>query len=60
VDDLIFVAAAARAGVSLTPGVPWFAAEKPGAFVRISTAGARGPDLEAGIARLGSLDLPGM
>ncbi|MEO6598228.1 MAG: PLP-dependent aminotransferase family protein [Polyangiaceae bacterium] len=58
VDDLVFVAAAARAGVSLTPGVPWFAAEKPGSFVRISTAGARGPDLEAGIARLGSIELP--
>ncbi len=55
VDDLEFVAAAARAGVSLTPGVPWFAAEKPASFVRISTAGARGSDLEAGIARLASI-----
>ena len=57
VDDLAFVAAAARAGVALTPGAPWFAAEKPGAFVRISTAGASATDLEAGIARLGSLAL---
>jgi DNA-binding transcriptional MocR family regulator len=55
VDDLAFVAAAARAGVSLTPGAPWFAAERPGAFVRISTAGANATDLEAGIARLGAL-----
>jgi DNA-binding transcriptional MocR family regulator len=60
VDDMVFVAAAARAGVSLTPGVPWFAAEKPGSFVRISTAGARGPDLEAGIAPLGAIDLHGI
>ena len=55
VDDLVFVAAAARAGVSLTPGAPWFAAEKAGSFVRISTAGATATDLEAGIARLGTL-----
>jgi DNA-binding transcriptional MocR family regulator len=55
VDDLEFVAAAAHSGVSLTPGVPWFAAEKPGSFVRISIAGARAPELEAGIARLGSI-----
>ncbi len=57
VDDLAFVAAAARAQVSLTPGVPWFAAEKSGCFVRISTAGARAPELEAGVARLATLDL---
>jgi len=56
VDDLEFVAAAAHAGVSLTPGAPWFAAERPSAFVRISTAGANATDLEAGIARLGTLD----
>jgi DNA-binding transcriptional MocR family regulator len=54
-DDLTFVTAAAHAGVSLTPGAPWFAAERPGAFVRISTAGASTADLEAGIARLGAL-----
>jgi DNA-binding transcriptional MocR family regulator len=55
VDDLAFVAAAANVGVSLTPGAPWFAAERPAAFVRISTAGANATDLEAGIARLGTL-----
>ena len=55
VDDLAFVAAAANAGVSLTPGAPWFAAERPAAFVRISTAGATATDLEAGIVRLGTL-----
>ncbi|HEY3668311.1 MAG TPA: PLP-dependent aminotransferase family protein [Polyangiaceae bacterium] len=54
-DDLGFVAAAARAGVSLTPGAPWFAAEQPAPFVRISTAGAIASDLEAGIARLATI-----
>jgi len=55
VDDLAFVAAAAQAGVSLTPGAPWFAAERPAPFVRISIAGASAADLDAGIARLGEL-----
>ena len=54
-DDLEFVTAAAGAGVAVTPGAPWFAAEKPGSFVRISTAGASASDLEAGIARLGKV-----
>jgi DNA-binding transcriptional MocR family regulator len=57
VDDLGFVAAAARAGVSLTAGAPWFAAERPAPFVRISTAGASAADLEAGIEKLGALEL---
>lgn len=56
-DDLAFVAQAARSGVALTPGLPWFAAESPGAFVRIGTAGATAHDLETGIARLGALKL---
>jgi len=54
-NDLAFVAAAANAGVSLMPGAAWFAAELPGAFVRIGTAGANATDLDAGIARLGAL-----
>ncbi|MEO8905875.1 MAG: hypothetical protein ABI488_25310 [Polyangiaceae bacterium] len=57
-DDLEFVPAAASAGVSLTPGAPWFAAGKPGAFVRISTAGASAGDLELGIARLARVAEP--
>lgn len=57
VDDLGFVAAAARVGVSLTAGAPWFAAERPAPFVRISTAGASASDLEAGIERLGKVEL---
>ena len=56
-DDLDLVARAAGARVSLTPGAPWFAAERPGPFVRISTAGATAADLEAGIARLGKLEV---
>ena len=58
-DDVDFVAGAARAGVSLTPGAPWFAAERPAPFVRISTAGATAADLEAGIVRLGSIAASG-
>lgn len=57
VDDLDFVAAAARAGVSLTAGAPWFAAERPASFVRISTAGASAADLEAGIEILGGVTI---
>jgi DNA-binding transcriptional MocR family regulator len=56
-DDVAFVAGAARAGVSLTAGAPWFAAERPAPFVRISTAGASASDLEAGIARLAAIEL---
>ncbi|MEP7049043.1 MAG: PLP-dependent aminotransferase family protein [Pseudomonadota bacterium] len=54
-DDLVLVGAAASAGISLTPGAAWFAAEKPGSFVRISTAGASASDLELGVARLGKV-----
>jgi DNA-binding transcriptional MocR family regulator len=57
VDDVGFVALAARAGVSLTAGAPWFAAERPAPFVRISTAGATASDLEAGIEKLGVIAL---
>jgi DNA-binding transcriptional MocR family regulator len=56
VDDLGFVASAARAGVSVTAGAPWFAAERPAPFVRISTAGASSADLEAGIEKLGAIE----
>lgn len=52
VDDVRFVTEALAAGVSLNPGAPWFAAESPAPFIRISTAGAPAADLEAGIARL--------
>jgi len=56
-DDLAFVSAALAAGVSVTAGAPWFAAERPGPFVRISTAGATASDLEAGIRRLSQVEL---
>ncbi len=56
-DDIAFVSAAARAGVSVTAGAPWFAAERPGPFVRISTAGASASDLEAGIRRLAKVEV---
>jgi hypothetical protein len=41
--------------VSLTAGAPWFAAERPALFVRISTAGATAELLEAGIEKLGAI-----
>jgi len=54
-DDLGFVSAGLRAGVSVTPGAAFFAAERPGPFIRISVAGATPNELEAGIAKLGTL-----
>ncbi|MFE4636469.1 PLP-dependent aminotransferase family protein [Streptomyces sp. NPDC056773] len=41
-DDAAFVAAALRAGVAVAPGRPYFCAEPPGPFVRLSFAGVSG------------------
>jgi DNA-binding transcriptional MocR family regulator len=54
-DDGEFTLAAARAGVQVTPGTPWFAAEPSGSFIRLSTAGARSEDLVRGIEILGRI-----
>lgn len=41
-DDTAFVAAALRGGVAVAPGRPYFCAEPPGPYVRLSFAGVSG------------------
>lgn len=41
-DEAAFVAGALRAGVAVTPGRPYFCAEPPGPYVRMSFAGVAG------------------
>lgn len=52
VDDVALSAEAARAGVVVSPGRPWFPAEAPGPFLRLSYAGAPAADLVRGVALL--------
>lgn len=54
-DDVALAAEAARAGVVVSPGRPWFPAEAPGPFLRLSYAGAPAEDLERGIRVLGEV-----
>ncbi|MFC9298804.1 PLP-dependent aminotransferase family protein [Streptomyces sp. NPDC057011] len=42
-DDAAFAATALRAGVAVAPGRPYFCAEPPGPYVRMSFAGVSGP-----------------
>lgn len=52
-DDAAFVAAALRAGVAVAPGRPYFCAEPPGPFVRLSFAGVSGAgELTEAVRRL--------
>lgn len=51
-DDVTLVDAAARLGVSLMPGRPWFPGEPTGSFLRISVAAAERDAIVAGIDRL--------
>ncbi|WP_027008310.1 PLP-dependent aminotransferase family protein [Conexibacter woesei] len=51
-DDIALTARAAAAGVLVSPGRPWFAAEPPGPHVRLTFAGAPAPDLVEGVRRL--------
>jgi DNA-binding transcriptional MocR family regulator len=51
-DDLALTARAAAAGVLISPGRPWFAAEPPAPHVRLTFAGAPAPDLAEGVRRL--------
>ncbi len=51
-DEATFVQAALASGVALTPGRLWFPAEAPGAFVRLSVAGASREQLSQGLRRL--------
>jgi DNA-binding transcriptional MocR family regulator len=53
VDDVALATDAARLGVVVSPGRPWFPAEAPGPFLRLSFAGTPSPDLERGVELLG-------
>ncbi|MFJ3924297.1 PLP-dependent aminotransferase family protein [Streptomyces sp. NPDC090022] len=54
-DEAGFVGAALRAGVAVAPGRPYFCAEPPGPYVRLSFAGVAGPgELADGARRLGA------
>ncbi|MEU9106390.1 PLP-dependent aminotransferase family protein [Streptomyces xanthophaeus] len=54
-DDTAFAAAALRAGVAVAPGRPYFCAEPPGPYVRLSFAGVSGPgELVEAVQRLKS------
>jgi DNA-binding transcriptional MocR family regulator len=52
VDDVALTARAAAAGVLVSPGRPWFAAEPPAPHLRLTFAGAAPPDLAEGVRRL--------
>ena len=54
-DDVAVAAAAARAGVVVSPGRPWFPADPSGPFLRLSFAAAPALDLERGVALLGEV-----
>jgi DNA-binding transcriptional MocR family regulator len=51
-DDVALTARAAAAGVLISPGRPWYAAEPPAPHVRLTYAGAPAPDLAEGVRRL--------
>ncbi|WP_272256398.1 aminotransferase-like domain-containing protein [Streptomyces xanthophaeus] len=52
-DDAAFAAAALRAGVAVAAGRPYFCAEPPGPYVRLSFAGVSGPgELVEAVQRL--------
>ncbi|MGW1940928.1 aminotransferase-like domain-containing protein [Streptomyces goshikiensis] len=52
-DDAAFAAAALRAGVAVAPGRPYFCAEPPGPYVRLSFAGVSGAaELAEAVERL--------
>ena len=55
VDDVAFAADAARAGVIVSPGRPWFPGEPEGPYLRLAFAGAPVEDLERGVQILGTL-----
>jgi DNA-binding transcriptional MocR family regulator len=55
VDDIALTARAAAAGVVISPGRPWFPAEPPGAFLRLTYAGAPPAELAEGVRRLARL-----
>jgi len=55
VDDVALATAARAAGVIVSPGRPWFAAEPPAPHLRLTYAGADERSLTEGVARLASV-----
>ena len=51
-DDVAAATAAAAAGVVVFPGRPWFAAEPPGPFLRLTYAAAPPDAIDEGVKRL--------
>jgi DNA-binding transcriptional MocR family regulator len=51
-DDVALSARAAAAGVMVSPGRPWFAAEPPAPHLRLTFAGAPAAELAEGVRRL--------
>jgi DNA-binding transcriptional MocR family regulator len=51
-DDVALTARAAAAGVLVSPGRPWFAAEPPAPHLRLTFAGAPAEELAEGVRRL--------
>ncbi|MEU5363682.1 PLP-dependent aminotransferase family protein [Streptomyces sp. NPDC005925] len=61
-DDTALTAAALRAGVAITPGRPYFSAEPPAAYIRLSFAAVAGTgEIAEGVRRLRAAcdELPG-
>jgi DNA-binding transcriptional MocR family regulator len=54
-DDVQVAADARAAGVLVIAGTPWFPAEAPGAFLRLSLAAASPADVREGVRRLGGV-----
>jgi DNA-binding transcriptional MocR family regulator len=50
--DLAVASAAAAVGVVVFPGRPWFPAEAPGPFLRLTYAAAPPDALDEGVRRL--------
>jgi DNA-binding transcriptional MocR family regulator len=51
-DDVALASAAAAEGVIVFPGRPWFPAEPPGPFLRLTFAAAPPEALDEGVRRL--------
>jgi DNA-binding transcriptional MocR family regulator len=54
-DDVAVAAEAEREGVIVSPGRPWFPAEAPGPFLRLTFAGATPDELDRGARILGEV-----
>jgi DNA-binding transcriptional MocR family regulator len=54
-DDVAVAAAAEREGVIVSPGRPWFPAEAPGPFLRLTFAAAPADELDRGARILGEV-----